>query len=337
MLTKLMTKSRTGKSLRKERHQVDDEDVADVVVEDVDAVEIARQTHQHPQLLLRIPKSIRMKRTTRKSVSAMKRSALTRLNRHEGRIENEAVNRSPDDHREVIENPGVAEVDAMNENLPDENLQLAERPWKPSDSATGIVRGQLTENAHVKVATVEGSHVLRRNVHSGHSALQRENDHRLVIVRPNRNERVRNRFRSNLDQPEEKNDDRLAYRRNRQLPQRRGPPTMMKFRRGKKQSVILPSSILLKTSIADPVDVVAVLAGAVAVVEVAETEDLILVAPKDDLRIDPKDPEILDLVIIVAEKAVAVHHAAETKTSEITPESAVYRTRSENLVSSITG
>ncbi|MFN9969855.1 MAG: hypothetical protein ACK58T_08155, partial [Phycisphaerae bacterium] len=65
--------------------------------------------------------------------------------------------------------------------------------------------------------------------------------------------------------------------------------------------------------------------------------DLIPVAMKDGLRIDPKNPEILDLVIIGAEKAGAVHPAAETKTSEITPESAVCRTRSENLVSSITG
>jgi hypothetical protein len=68
-----------------------------------------------------------------------------------------------------------------------------------------------------------------------------------------------------------------------------------------------------------------------------ETVDLIPVAMKDGLRIDPKNPEILDLVIIGAKKAGAVHPAAETKTSEITPESAVCRTRSENLVSSITG
>jgi len=121
-----MTKRRTGKSLRKERLQVDGVDVAGDVVGGVDAVEIARQTHQHQQFLPRNPKLIRMKRTTRKSVSAMKKSVLTRSNHHEGRIENEAVNQSPEDHREVIESPGVAEVDARNENPRDENLQLVE-------------------------------------------------------------------------------------------------------------------------------------------------------------------------------------------------------------------
>lgn len=189
----------------------------------------------------------------------------------------------------------------------------------------------------MKVVTGAENRVLRLSVRSDLSVLQSENDLRPVNVHPSRNERVRNRFRSNLDQPQEKNEDRLAYRRSRQQPQRRDPPITMKSRRGKKQSVISPSSILLKTSTAAPVDAVVVLAGAVVVVEVVETVDLIPVAMKDGLRIDPKNPEILDLVIIGAEKAGAVHPAAETKTSEITPESAVCRTRSENLVSSITG